>query len=78
MNQMLDGIQGEIVGNSATRLFKRIFRLKRPRRSASDYRGYGVAEFIDHYVDPTYRGNDARRTAEVLMQIALEKGLSTR
>jgi hypothetical protein len=76
MNQMLDRIQDEVIGNSATRLFKRISRIKRPRKSAADLRGNGVSAFIDHYVDPTHRGNDAQHTAEVLTQIALEKGLS--
>ena len=73
MNQMLDRIQGAIIGNAFTRLFKRISRVKRPRKNATDFRGHGVAAFIDHYVDPTHRGNDARRTAEVLTQIALDK-----
>jgi len=78
MNQILDAIQNEVIGNSITRLVKRISRINRPHKAAIDLRGNGVSEFIDHYVDPTYRGNDSRRTAEVLMQIALEKGLSTR
>ena len=75
MQQMLDEIQSQIIGNAATRNFKRIVRIKRHRKSASDFRGNGVAQFIDHYVDPTTRGSDAKRTADVLANIAISKGL---
>ena len=76
MQQMLDDIQNKLVGNSLIRFLKRATRIKRPRKSAADLRGHGVAEFIDHYVDPTHRGQDAKRTAEVLAEIAIEKGLT--
>jgi hypothetical protein len=69
MQVMLDEIQSHLVGNYLTRLVKRITRIKRPRRSAADYRGPGVAEFVDHYIDPANRGHDAKRTAEVLLEI---------
>jgi hypothetical protein len=75
MQQMLDEIQSQIIGNAVTRNFKRIVRIKRRRKSASDFRGNGVAKFIDHYVDPATRGSDAKRTADVLANIAISKGL---
>lgn len=34
-----------------------------------DLRGTKVAEFIDHYIDPAERGNDASRTAHELLKI---------
>ena len=73
MQAMLDEIQGYLVGNYLTRLLKRVTRIKRPRRSASDYRGPGVAEFVDHYIDPAHRGMDAKRTADVLVEIAMDR-----
>jgi hypothetical protein len=78
MNEMLAEIQSAIVGNSLTRFIKRVTRIKKSRKSASDLRGKGVSEFIDHYVDPTHRGSDAARTAQVLAEIAQEKGLTAR
>ena len=71
MQMMLDQIQLKLVGNRITRLFKRITRIKTRRKDSSDLRGPGVNEFISHYVDSEYRGDDARRTAEVLTEIAL-------
>jgi hypothetical protein len=70
MQAMLDQIQLKLVGNRITRLVKRVIRIKTGRKDASDLRGPGVAEFIDHYVDPSHRGQDAVRTAEVLTEIA--------
>lgn len=75
MREMLAEIQNAVIGNRLTRLIKRGLRLKRPRKSAADFRGPGVAEFIDHYVDPTHRGQDARHVADVLTKIAIERGL---
>jgi hypothetical protein len=37
-----------------------------------DLRGDGVAEFIDHYIDPVERGFDAQRTARELISILSE------
>jgi hypothetical protein len=37
-----------------------------------DSRGTGVAEFIDHYIDPAERGFDAKRTAQELISILSE------
>jgi hypothetical protein len=37
-----------------------------------DLRGQGVAEFIDHYIDPAERGFDAQRTARELVSILSE------
>jgi hypothetical protein len=37
-----------------------------------DSRGPGVAEFIDHYIDPAERGFDANRTARELISILSE------
>ncbi len=71
MQMMLDQIQLKLVGNRITRLFKRVTRIKTRRKDSGDLRGPGVTEFISHYVDPEHRGNDARRTAEVLTEIAL-------
>jgi hypothetical protein len=76
MLAMLDEIQNELIGNRFIRLAKRITRVKKTRKSSVDLRGDGVAKFIDHYVDPTNRGNDARRTADVLAQIAHDKGFT--
>jgi hypothetical protein len=76
MHKMLAEIQNEIIGHRLTRIMKRFIRIKCKRKSASDYRGHGVAKFIDHYIDPTHRGNDAKRTAEVLLNIAQEQGLT--
>jgi len=45
-------------------------RIKTNRKDASDLRGPGVKDFIAHYVDPERQGKDARRTAEVLVEIA--------
>ncbi|CAB4330178.1 unannotated protein [freshwater metagenome] len=70
MQEMLDEIQSHLVGNYLIRLLKRLTRIKTPRKSAADYRGKGVAEFVDHYIDPTNRGQDAKRTANVLIEIA--------
>ena len=70
MQAMLDHIQNVLIGNRLTRLFKRVTRIKTNRKDASDLRGPGVKEFIAHYVDPERQGNDARRTAEVLVEIA--------
>lgn len=70
MQDMLDQIQRQIVGNRITRIFKRITRIKTRRKDASDLRGPGVKEFIAHYVDPEHQGNDAKRTADVLVEIA--------
>ena len=75
MWQMLDQIQGKLIGNPLTRMIKRVTRIKRPRKSGADLRGPGVARFIDHYVDPEMRGNDAQRTADELIAIALDRGL---
>ena len=76
MHEILAEIQRAVVGREITRIFKRFIRIKFKRKSASDFRGHGVAKFIDHYVDPTHRGHDAKRTAEVLVEIAREKGLT--
>ena len=70
MISILDEIQAAIIGNRFTRIFKRITRIKTRRKSAADLRGPGVANFIDHYVDPAHQGQDAARTAEVLAEIA--------
>lgn len=70
MQEMLDTIQSHLIGNRITRFIKRITRIKAKRKSAADFRGNGVAEFIDHYVDPIHRGSDAARTAQVLTEIA--------
>ena len=70
MQDMLDHIQNVLIGNRVTRLLKRVIRIKTNRKDASDLRGPGVKEFIAHYVDPERQGNDARRTAEVLVEIA--------
>jgi hypothetical protein len=37
-----------------------------------DSRGSGVAEFVDHYIDPAERGFDANRTARELVSILSE------
>ncbi|MEY3607047.1 MAG: hypothetical protein RL289_1227, partial [Actinomycetota bacterium] len=79
MQAMLDSIQQSLIGNRIIRLVKRITRVKTGRKNSSDYRGNGVAEFIDHYVDPEYRGADAARTAHVLAEIAqLDRYLSSK
>ena len=70
MQEMLDRIQSHLIGNRIIRLAKRVTRIKTSRRNLSDYRGNGVARFTDHYIDPEQRGNDAKRTAEVLGEIA--------
>jgi hypothetical protein len=70
MQAMLDHIQNVLIGNRLTRLLKRVTRIKTNRKDASDLRGPGVKEFIAHYVDPERQGHDARRTAEVLVEIA--------
>ena len=70
MIEMLDEIQNQLIGNRFTRLVKRITRIKTKRKTCADLRGHGVAKFIDHYVDPEHRGNDAARTASVLAEIA--------
>ncbi len=41
--------------------------------NTGDFRGNGVADFIDHYIDPETRGQDAKRTADQLIAIALEQ-----
>lgn len=41
-----------------------------------DQRGSNVVSFIDTYIDPAERGNDAMRTAEILVEIAREQGLT--
>lgn len=70
MLSMLDEIQSELIGNRLIRLVKRITRTKFRRKTSTDFRGSGVADFIDHYIDPKHRGNDAARTASVLTEIA--------
>jgi hypothetical protein len=70
MQTMLDEIQLKVIGNRFTRLLKRIARIKTQRKDASDLRGPGVKEFITHYVDPEHQGKDAKRTADVLVEIA--------
>jgi hypothetical protein len=45
---------------------------KRVQNSNLDMRGSGVAEFIDHYIDPAERGFDAKRTAQELISILSE------
>jgi hypothetical protein len=70
MQSMLDSIQHRLIGNRVIRFSKRITRIKKKRNNLADYRGNGVAEFIDHYVDPEHRGADAARTAQVLTEIA--------
>lgn len=70
MLMMLDEIQSKAIGNGFIRLFKRITRIKTRRKDLSDLRGPGVKEFIAHYVDPTHQGKDAKRTADVLVEIA--------
>jgi hypothetical protein len=70
MQDMLDQIQRQIIGNRITRTLKRFTRIKTHRKDASDLRGPGVKEFIAHYVDPVQQGNDAKRTADVLVEIA--------
>ena len=70
MQAMLDHIQNVLIGNRLTRLLKRVTRIKTNRKDASDLRGPGVKQFIAHYVDPERQGHDARRTAEVLVEIA--------
>lgn len=42
---------------------------KRLQEPESDIRGKGVAEFIDHYIEPSERGFDAMRTARELVSI---------
>ena len=42
---------------------------KRVQEADSDMRGKGVAEFIDHYIEPSERGFDAMRTARELVSI---------
>lgn len=42
---------------------------KRVQEPDSDMRGKGVAEFIDHYIEPSERGFDAMRTARELVSI---------
>lgn len=75
MQQMLADIQEQAVGNRWQRLRKRLTLSKSPAASVADLRGPGVAEFIDHYVDPASRGHDAQRTAIALMDIARARGL---
>ena len=70
MLKMLDEIQDTLIGNRFVRIVKRLTRIKSERKSFSDLRGNGVAEFIDHYIDPSNRGADAARTATVLAEIA--------
>jgi hypothetical protein len=70
LQEILDHIQQQIIGNRITRILKRITRIKTRRKDASDLRGQGVKEFIAHYVDPAQQGNDAKRTADVLAEIA--------
>jgi hypothetical protein len=70
MLEMLDEIQQQLVGSRLIRLAKRVTRIKTRRKNSIDLRGNGVAEFIDHYIDPEHRGSDAARTAQVLTEIA--------
>ena len=70
MLAMLDEIQQHLIGNRITRIFKRVTRVKTRREASEDLRGPGVERFIDHYVDPSNRGHDAKKTAEVLAEIA--------
>ena len=70
MIEMLDEIQTQLIGNRFVRLAKRVTRIKTSRKSSVDLRGNGVARFVDHYIDPEHRGQDAARTARVLTEIA--------
>jgi hypothetical protein len=45
---------------------------QRIQNPSVDLRGDGVAEFIDHYIDPGERGFDALRTARELVSILSE------
>lgn len=45
----------------------------RKKDPSKDFRGPGVAAFIDHYIDPKERGFDAQRTANELVAILSEK-----
>lgn len=76
MHKMLAEIQDAVIGRRFMRIIKKIIRFKLKRKSAINFRGNGVAQFIDHYVDPTNRGHDAKRTAEILVDIAREQGLT--
>ena len=53
------------------RMLREIDRM-RIEDSNFDSRGPGVAEFIDHYIDPAERGFDANRTARELISILSE------
>jgi hypothetical protein len=75
MQRMLTDIQEHVVGNRWARLRKRITRTTGVGNRSADLRGPGVAQFIDHYVDPEMRGNDSLRTAQALMDIAATRGL---
>jgi hypothetical protein len=59
---------------SPKEMHKMLREIKRARRGnvIQDLRGSGVAKFIDHYIDPATRGNDAQRTADELLAILNE------
>ena len=52
-------------------------QLRRQGKNDLDPRGNDVASFVDNYIDPETRGNDAQRTADELIRIALHE-LGTR
>lgn len=53
------------------RMLREISR-ERIQNPEVDMRGDGVADFIDHYIDPAERGFDAQRTARELISILSE------
>jgi hypothetical protein len=53
-------------------LMLRKINRERIQNPGVDLRGDGVAEFIDHYIDPAERGFDAQRTARELVSILSE------
>ncbi len=59
-------------------MHKMLRKINRARKKdpGRDQRGANVAYFIDTYIDPSARGNDAMRTAEILIEIAREQGLN--
>jgi hypothetical protein len=53
------------------RMLREINRMRK-QDPEFDSRGNGVAEFVDHYIDPAERGFDANRTARELVSILSE------
>jgi hypothetical protein len=60
---------------SPTEMHHMLKAIKRAQQTGdeSDQRGNDVARFVDHYIDPQTRGNDAQRTADELIRIALQE-----